>query len=74
MALACKTLGVRVDASMSEVSAAYKQMARAHHPDKVANLAPEVKEASEQHMKAINAAYTELKRLKRNSTSEVWMA
>jgi DnaJ like chaperone protein len=65
--LACKTLGVRVDASMSEVSAAYKQMARAHHPDKVANLPEEDREVSERRMKEINAAYTELKRLNRNS-------
>jgi DnaJ like chaperone protein len=66
--LACKTLGVRVDASMSEVSAAYKQMARAHHPDKVANLPEEDREVSERRMKEINAAYAELKRLRRDLT------
>jgi len=68
MASACKTLGVRVGASMSEVSAAYKQMARIHHPDKVANLSKEDREVSERQMKEINAAYTELKHVTRNLT------
>jgi hypothetical protein len=66
VALACKTLGVRVGASMSEASAAYKQMARVHHPDKVANLHEEDREVSEGQMKEINAAYTELKHMTRN--------
>jgi DnaJ-domain-containing protein 1 len=69
--LACRTLGVRADASMSEISAAYKQLARTHHPDKVANVPEEDRDVSEQQMKKINAAYTELKRLKRNYTDEV---
>ena len=68
MASACRTLGVRADASMSEVSAAYKQLARVHHPDKVANLPEEDREASERQMKEINAAYTELRRLNRTLT------
>ncbi len=68
VASACKTLGVRAEASMSEVSAAYRQMARTYHPDKVANLPEEDRESAERQMKEINAAYTELKRLKRNAT------
>ena len=67
-ALAWKTLGVRVGASMSEVSAAYKQMARIHHPDKVANLYEEDREVSQRKTKDINAAYTELKHMTRNLT------
>ena len=45
-----------------EISAAYRELARTHHPDKVANLEPEVREYSEQRMKEINAAYAEFKR------------
>jgi hypothetical protein len=66
IASAYTTLGVRKGASMSEVIAAYKQLARVHHPDKVAPLEPEERELSERRMKEINAAYTELKRLWRN--------
>jgi DnaJ-like protein len=64
--LACRTLGVRMDAPMSEVSAAYKQLARTYHPDKVVNLRAADKESSERRMKEINAAYTELRGLRRN--------
>ena len=49
-------------AGAEEISAAYRKLARTHHPDKVANLEPEVREYSEQRMKEINAAYAELKR------------
>jgi hypothetical protein len=62
LATARKTLGVAKGASAEEISAAYKYLARTHHPDKVANLEPEVREYSEQRMKEINAAYAELKR------------
>ena len=57
-----KVLGVEPDASRAEISAAYKQKARMYHPDRVATLAPEVREAAEIRMKEINAAYGELKR------------
>jgi DnaJ-domain-containing protein 1 len=60
------TLGVSKGASMEEISAAYKKLARAHHPDKVAMLEPEERVSSERRMKEINAAYTELKRLRRD--------
>ena len=49
-------------ATAEEISAAYRELARTHHPDKVANLEPEVREYSEQRMKEINSAYAELKR------------
>jgi DnaJ-class molecular chaperone len=48
-------------AGVEEISAAYRNLARTHHPDKVANLKPEVREYSEQRMKEINAAYAEFK-------------
>jgi len=62
LAAARRVLGVAKGASPEEVSAAYKMLARTHHPDKVAILEPEVREYSEQRMKEINAAYAELKR------------
>jgi hypothetical protein len=60
------TLGVRRGATMPEISAAYKKLARAHHPDKVAMLEPEEREVAERRMKEVNAAYTVLKHLRRD--------
>jgi hypothetical protein len=62
LATARRALGVSKKAGAEEISAAYRKLARTHHPDKVANLEPEVREYSEQRMKEINAAYSELKR------------
>jgi hypothetical protein len=66
VAAARKVLGVSADASMSEITAAYKKMARNYHPDKVLDLPAEARELSERRMKEINAAYNELKRRGRN--------
>ena len=54
-------LGLGVGASKAEVASAYRRLARTYHPDKVAHLAPEVREFAEERMKEINAAYSELK-------------
>ena len=62
LATARKVLGVAKGASAEEIIAAYRELARTHHPDKVANLEPEVREYSEQRMKEINSAYADLKR------------
>ena len=61
LATALKTLGVVEAAGAEEISAAYRKLAQTHHPDKVANLKPEVREYSEQRMKEINAAYALLR-------------
>jgi hypothetical protein len=66
IASAFTTLGVRKGATMAEISAAYKKLARAHHPDKVAMLEPEEREVTERRMKEVNAAYTILKHLRRD--------
>jgi hypothetical protein len=68
IASAYETLGLKKGASMGEISAAYKDLARVHHPDKVAMLKPEEREASERRMKEINAAYAVLKRVRRDLT------
>ena len=62
LATARRALGVSKGAGVEEISAAYRKLARTHHPDKVANLEREVREYSEQRMKEINAAYAEFKR------------
>jgi DnaJ domain len=61
-----KVLGVSEDTSMSEITAAYKKMARNYHPDKVLELPAEARELSERRMKEITAAYNELKQRGRN--------
>src|SRR5215217_9292389 len=70
LATARRALGVSKGAGAEEVSAAYRKLARTHHPDKVANLKPEVREYSEQRMKEINAAYAEFKRHWNDPTTE----
>jgi hypothetical protein len=62
LATARRALGVSKGAGAEEISAAYRKIARTHHPDNVANLPLEVREYSEQRVKEINAAYSELKR------------
>ena len=57
-----KVLGVEPEAWQAETSAAYKKQARMYHPDRVATLGPEVREAAEIRMKEINAAHGQLKR------------
>ncbi len=70
LAAARRALGVAKGAGAEEISAAYRKLAQIHHPDKVANLEPEVREYSEQRMKEINAAYAEFKRQWNNPATE----
>ena len=57
-----EVLGVRPGASQEEISAAYRRLVQQYHPDKVADLGPELRELAEQRMKEINAAYQSLKK------------
>ena len=70
LATARRALGVAKGAGAQEISAAYRKLAQTHHPDKVANLEPEVREHSEQRMKEINAAYAEFKSQWNESATE----
>jgi DnaJ-class molecular chaperone len=53
---------LRANASPAEIAAAYRNLARLYHPDKVAGLAPEFQALAEKRMKEINGAYESLKR------------
>jgi DnaJ-class molecular chaperone len=55
-------LNVEPGATREAVTAAYRQMAKLYHPDKVAALAGEFRDLAEMRMKEINAAYQQLTR------------
>ena len=55
-----EVLGVKPNASLEDIRAAYHRIARMNHPDKVNGLAPEFRQLAEQRMKAITAAYKTL--------------
>ena len=57
-----EVLGIKPNASKSELAAKYRELVQQYHPDKVAHLAPEFREVAEQRMKEITAAYDQLKR------------
>ena len=53
---AYKVLGISPSASNDEVKKAYRQMALKHHPDRVATLGDDVKQAAEKKFQEINNA------------------
>jgi len=55
-------LGIEPGASPEAIKAAYQNKIRQYHPDKVADLGPELRELAETHSKAINDAYAKLKK------------
>ncbi|WP_219722060.1 J domain-containing protein [Deinococcus planocerae] len=55
-----EVLGVAPDASPEEIRAAYRELAKRYHPDRVGHLGPEFRQLAERRMKAINAAYQKL--------------
>jgi DnaJ like chaperone protein len=57
-----EVLGVSANATIEEITAAYRQMAQMYHPDKVTTLGPEFRELAERKMKEINKAYEALKK------------
>ena len=54
-------LGIRPDASLNEITTAYRQKAKQYHPDRVEGLGSEFKQLADERTKEINAAYAELK-------------
>lgn len=53
---AYKVLGITPDATNEEVKAAYRKMALQHHPDRVATLGDDIRQAAEKKFKEINEA------------------
>jgi DnaJ-domain-containing protein 1 len=52
-------LGILPDATQDQIVAAYRTQISQYHPDKVANLGPDIRALAEQRAKEINAAYAE---------------
>ena len=59
---AYETLGISPDASFKEIKKAYQALIQQYHPDRVADMGPELRDVAEARTKEINAAYEELKR------------
>lgn len=53
---AYKVLGVTAESSDKEVKAAYRELVKKNHPDKVAGLGDDIRKAAEQKMQEINRA------------------
>jgi DnaJ-domain-containing protein 1 len=56
-----EVLGVSSQASASEIRDAYQRLVRQYHPDRVADLGPELREVAEAKTKELNAAYAKLR-------------
>ncbi len=61
---AYEILGVGRDASVQEIKSAYRRLMVENHPDRVANLGPELVKLAEEKFKAIQTAYEEIRRQK----------
>ena len=57
-----EVLGVGANASAEEIKAAYRRLMVENHPDRVANLGPELVKIAEEKFKAIQEAYEEIRR------------
>jgi DnaJ-domain-containing protein 1 len=56
-----EVLEVDPEASPAQIRAAYQRLVRQYHPDRTAQLAPELQELAEKRTKEINAAYQTLR-------------
>lgn len=54
-----EVLGVSPDATQEQIVSAYRARMSEYHPDKAANLGPDIRALAEQRAKEINAAYAE---------------
>jgi DnaJ like chaperone protein len=61
---AYKILEIDASASDGQVKKAYRKMAVKYHPDKVAHLGKEIQKTATEKFKAVNDAYTEIKKQK----------
>lgn len=60
-----EVLGVDIRASTAEITRAYRTQISRHHPDKVAQMGPQIQQVAEARTKLINAAYEEGMALRR---------
>lgn len=58
---AYKILEVSPEATNDEIKKAYRELAKKYHPDKVAHLGEEIKQAAEEKFTKLNAAYEAVK-------------
>lgn len=59
---AYEVLEITPQATDEEVKRAYREMAKKHHPDKVASLGEDIRRAATEKFQKISAAYEEIKR------------
>jgi DnaJ like chaperone protein len=59
---AYEVLEITSEVTDDEVKRAYREMAKKHHPDKVANLGEDVRRAATEKFQKISAAYEEIKK------------
>jgi hypothetical protein len=64
-----RVLGIAPHASLDEIRRAYRRRIKQCHPDRVAGLAPELRELAERCARTLNVAYNEANRVRRNETS-----
>jgi hypothetical protein len=57
-----EVLRVEPGATLDAITEAYRKLAHQYHPDRMMDLAPELRELAEKRMKAINIAYQQMKR------------
>ena len=61
---AYRILEVSPDATDEEVKKAFREMAKKHHPDKVAHLGEEVQHAAKEKFQTITQAYNDIKKVR----------
>ncbi|MCD6205093.1 MAG: J domain-containing protein [Candidatus Marinimicrobia bacterium] len=59
---AYEILNVKPDDDIEVIKKAYRDLAVKYHPDKVANLGPEIQSLAEEKFKAINDAYQKIRK------------
>jgi DnaJ like chaperone protein len=59
---AYEVLEITSNATNEEVKKAYREMAKKHHPDKVAHLGEDIKKSATEKFQKISAAYEEIKK------------